>query len=356
MIKKRGENTWWIRIYLGRGSDGTPQYYHETFYAPLKSMAQERERELTKQMKHVAGPKRDIMTLNDWLDRWIEDTADSVSHGTLRGYKAHLRQLKPLLGDLILWELDANKLHERLRGRFDHLKPKTKRNIYATLKTAIKAGIDQKIIPSDALTGFKMPKVPKENRSTLSREEIRLLMNTCDGYKHGLVIRLLCVTGARVSEILGLTWESVDLERGTITIDQSVDIKERRQKDDIKTANSRRTIELDVSTLQLLRLHHQSSKNTTVRPLQRKKSLVFQAQDGRPLRYEAIRKTLRLALKKAGLPLIRVHDIRHSVITLLLDEGTPPILVAALVGQDVATTVGRYAQKTRRGKAISFDG
>jgi len=198
--------------------------------------------------------------------------------------------------------------------------------------------------------------VPKENRSTLSREEIRLLMNTCDGYKHGLVIRLLCVTGARVSEILGLTWESVDLERGTITIDQSVDIKERRQKDDIKTANSRRTIELDVSTLQLLRLHHQSSKNTTVRPLQRKKSLVFQAQDGRPLRYEAIRKTLRLALKKAGLPLIRVHDIRHSVITLLLDEGTPPILVAALVGQDVATTVGRYAQKTRRGKAISFDG
>ncbi|MGE5543626.1 MAG: tyrosine-type recombinase/integrase [Bacillota bacterium] len=222
------------------------------------------------------------------------------------------------------------------------------------MKTTIKAGIDQKLISFDALLGFKMPKVPKENRATLSREEIRLLMDTCVDYKHGLVIRLLCVTGARVSEILGLTWESVSLERGTMTIDQSVDIKERRQKDDTKNSNSRRTIELDARTVQLLRIHQKLMK-TTVRPMKREKSLVFQAQDGRPLKYEAIRKTLRFALKKARLPHMRIHDIRHSVITLLLEEGVAPILVATLVGQDVATTVGRYAQKTRRGKAVCYD-
>ncbi|MGE5543625.1 MAG: hypothetical protein ACM3UW_01500 [Bacillota bacterium] len=50
---------------MGRGSDGKPDYYYETFYAPLKSLAQDRERELMKRLKHAAGPKRDIMTLND---------------------------------------------------------------------------------------------------------------------------------------------------------------------------------------------------------------------------------------------------------------------------------------------------
>lgn len=355
MIKKRGNNTWWIRIYLGRDKNGDKSYHHETFYAPLKSMAQERERELTNKYKRNAGPKRDIMTLDEWFDRWIEDIADTISHVTLRGYKSHLRQLRPLVGDLILWELGSYDLNERMRGKFDHLKPKAKRNMYATLKTAIKAAIANKLVAADALVGFKMPKVPKENRPTINREEIQRLMAVTTQYKHGLVIRMLCVTGARLSEILGLTWEAVDLERGTLTIDQSVDIKERRQKDDTKNSNSRRTVELDATTIQLLQVHQQKSKSATIRPLQREKSLVFQAQDGRPIKYEAIRKTMIYALKKAGLPQMRIHDIRHSVITLLLDEGVAPILVATLVGQDVATTVGRYAQKTRRGKAVSFD-
>jgi len=355
MIRKRGKNSWLISIYLGRDHvTGKELRYTETFYAPMKSLVQERERELRRQLHTPSGPKREIMTLDEWFDEWLERQSEKVTPATLRTYKSHVKSLRPLVGEIYLWDIDGAKLDDILHRNLGYLQPKSRRNLYATLQTAIKAAIKRRLVPTDALIGFELPTVPRKNRPVLSRNDLAILLEVLKGYKHGTLVSLIIVTGARVSEILGLTWDMVDLARGTITIDQAVDIKDRKLKPETKNENSRRTIELDAATVELLENHWRKSGKAIVRPIRRNLGLVFQADDGRPIKYGAVRKTLQLALKKADLPLIRIHGIRHSVITLLLNEGVPPIVVASLVGQDVATTVGTYAQKARKGSAVSF--
>jgi len=353
VVKKRGKDSWLIRIYLGRGVDGKEKYYCETFHAPLKSMAVAREQELKRQLQRL-GPKTGANTLGEWLERWLEDCKDTIADVTWRGYAKHVRRLKPLVGHLHLYTLNTEALRQALRGKLDGLSPRTQRNITDTLRTAIRAGIEARIIPQDALLGWKTVKVPRKDRPVLDREGLLRLAAASEEYKYGLVIRLLCVTGARLGEVLALTWDKVDWERKTITIDRAADTMKRKLKDDTKTFNARRTVVLDEETVRKLAEHRKRQMADSVRPL-RKENLVFQAPSGKPPKYNIILYEFKRALEKAGLLDMRIHDIRHSVVTLLLKEGVPPILVAALVGHNVATTTTTYAQQVKVSKSILLD-
>lgn len=351
MIKKRGKDSWLIKIYLGRGPDGKEKRYVETFRAPLRSMAVARERELKAQFTKV-GRVGEVSTLGEWLDIWLKKHKNNVTPRTFRDYESAVRRLKPIIGRIHLYTLDSFQVMDLLEEELGNLAPKSRKNYYSVLRLAIKAALDRKLVPGDALQGLKSPKIPRKEKPVLTREQLVQVATLASRYKHGLIIQLLCATGARVSEILGLTWNAVDFSRNTITIDQSVDITTRQLKSDVKTKNSRRTIELPPELMQLLKEHKQKTIGKVV-PFNQTNLLVFTV-DGKPVRYNTVRKTWVQILKKAGLPAINIHAIRHSVITLLLNEGVPPIVVAGLVGHDVATTVNTYAQKIHGGKAINI--
>lgn len=347
-VQKRGKDSWFIKIYLGRGTNGKKQFYTETFHAPIKSMALARERELKAQLAKI-GPSQQIRTLNEWFDRWLDLTAGTVTDSTYRCYKSHIKTLRPLVGELQLWDLSADKLIQAIGKNLDPLEPRSRKNLYATLQTAVRRAIEAKLVPYDALAGFKNPRVPKKQKLVLTKEQIYQALSVTDKYKHGLVIRLILLTGARLEEVLGLTWNRIDWKQNAIIIDQTVDTMKRVLKYETKTANSRRTIRLDEETMYLLKQH---KHNQTVRALD-STDLVFRAEDGRPLKYTAVSKTWARIKKAANLPAeITIHGIRHSIVTLLLLQGTPPIMVASLVGHDVSTTVTRYAHQIREGKSL----
>ena len=348
MIKKRGKG-WLIKIYLGRDKDGKQKYYTETFYAPLKSMAQARERELKQKLENL-GPKQGVKTLGEWLDLWLAEKQFQVDSNSWKTYVTYINKIKPAVSDTKLYELNGHELKRRISTYIEDIAPRTQKNIITTLKTAIRAGIEAKVIPQDALLGFGTVKVSRKDRPVLTREDLLRIAQLSERYRYGLVIRLLAVTGARLGEILGLTWDRIDFERNTITIDRTVDVSSRRLKDDTKTPNSRRTIILDTETMSKLMEWKKQSHNKVISL--KNQELVFKSLEGKPLHYGRIHKTFKTVLKQAGLPDMRIHDIRHSVVTLLLKEGVPPILVAALVGHNVATTTSTYAQQVKISKSI----
>ena len=267
MIKRRSANTSLIHtIYLGRWPDGKKQNYHETFYAPVKVLAQEREWELRKQFKsQPSGPAKVAITLGDFTDIFLRDNQDSLAVSTYDTYCYCARTLKPYIGGLHLWTLTGEQLSDALRGKFDHMRPRSRRNLYTFAKTVVRAAVDEKRAPQDALTGFKIPRMPRVDRETLDRDDLARLVEAVGNFRYGLVIRLLALTGARAGEILGLTWDAIDFEHGSITINKSTNARHtQRTNDRPKTENSRRTIFLDTDTMHKISLHKET-QNTEMR-------------------------------------------------------------------------------------------
>ncbi len=347
MIRKRGDNTWQIVIYLGRDANGKEDYYYETFYAPRKSIVQERERELNKQLKTKSGPHRAISTVDDLLLFWLQDLEDrdQAQERTIETYNGHIKKLLPVVGELQLYNLTAFTIQDALKGKFINVSSRTRKNYYSTLRTALRAGYGWGLIPTDITGGIKSPRVETPEKQTLSFEQLQVLLETKD-YKHYLIVRMLIVTGARLSEILGLRWNDIDFETGKISIVQTVDSRNRKTKDRTKTKSSKRNIILDRETLEYLQKKKQAVKVISLKEDER---LVFIGDDGRPMRHRAVELTLHRMLKKADLPKMGLHNLRHSVLTNLNDVGICIADILALSGHADIDSLKTYIHQTKTG-------
>lgn len=163
-------------------------------------------------------------------------------------------------------------------------------------------------------------------------------------------MRLLAVTGMRLGEALGLKWKDISFEHGTIFINRAACTRTRELKDEPKTPNSIRTIPIDEETMSLLKEHFRKTVgNNKIYPLKTKEYLVF-SENGHVLSDDAVRKTVNRILKKAGLDHIRVHDLRHTAASLLIDNGYALPIVALLLGHGSPNTTSRiYTHAVRRG-------
>lgn len=346
MIRKRGENVWQIAIYLGRDADGKKEFQYETFYSPRKSIVQERERELKRQLKKT-GPHQSISTIGGLLLFWLKNFEDlkDVEERTIETYRGHVEKILPVVGSMQLYNLTAFMVQETLKGQFNNVSSRTRKNYYSTLRTALRRGYSWGLLPNDVTAGIIMPRVETPEKEILSFEQIQTLLET-KGYKHYLIVRLLAVTGARLSEILGLRWSDIDFETGKISIIKTVDSRNRKTKNKGKTKSSKRHIIIDKETLEYLLKRRQGIK---VVSLKKDERLVFNGDDGRPMRHRAVELTLHRMLKKANLPKMGLHNLRHSVLTNLHDVGISIADIIALSGHADIESLKTYIHQTKTG-------
>lgn len=149
---------------------------------------------------------------------------------------------------------------------------------------------------------------------------------------------LLGTAGLRIGEALGLRWSDIDLEEGRL-----VRRALQRQRGrglvfvEPKTARSRRLVYLSEVAVEALREQRARSNG----------GLVFVNRNGEPQESGSVTDALKVALDRAGLPRIRVHDLRHTTATVLLEAGAHPKLVQELLGHStVALTLNIYSHLT----------
>lgn len=351
-VRQRGRNSYLIAIYLGRDARGKRRWHRETFRGTEKE-AQHRAAELeVKHRKSRIGP-HGAMTVGEYLERWLVNIEGTVAERTLETYTLQAKHLIAAAGDLALYGLTGFDLETRLKVYFrdQSLAPATVRCIYGVMRTALRRGRDGGVIDGDLAVSLRPPRVPRKERRVLTPEELARLLDVARGYKHHLVIRVLALTGMRLGEALGLRWQDVDLERRTLTVRQSVNVRARKVNDRLKTAASYRTLALDRETVELLVERKRGRGATKVAALG---GLIFCAEDGRPVRAESVRAALGRALRKAGLAHIRVHDLRHTAGSLMLDAGQPLATVSAFLGHSsTATTAAVYSHPVRKGASLA---
>ncbi|MGQ9532447.1 MAG: tyrosine-type recombinase/integrase, partial [Desulfotomaculales bacterium] len=164
-----------------------------------------------------------------------------------------------------LWGLTSGTLQDRLRS----LKgaERTVRDLYCTVRTALRQAAAWGRLTSDPTVGLRVPKAERREPAVLTPEELGRLLDAVRRYRHHLVIRLAALFGLRLGEVLGLEWGDMDFAKGTLSVRRSVDCRRRKVKSEPETAASRRTLTMDPETLELLKAHQEAQKK--VAPLRK---------------------------------------------------------------------------------------
>ena len=293
----------------------------------------------------------DNLKVGEYLERWLVDSVlDTVRPTTYERYEQIVRiHVRPALGSVKLKNLTPVHVRGLYREKLEAgLSARTVQYIHVTLHKALKQAVQDGLIPRNATEAVKAPQVRREEMRPLSAEQVKVLLEVARGDRLEALYVLAIHTGLRQGELLGLKWEDVDLESGTLRVRRTlVTAKGGPVLTAPKTKGSRRSVKLTQDAVEALRSHlkHQLQEIDRAGSLWRENGLMFASESGEPLdrryltscRYKAL-------LKRAELPMIRFHDLRHTCATLLLSKNVNPKIVSEMLGHaSIAITLDTYS-------------
>ena len=292
------------------------------------------------------------LTLGEYLDRWLADSLrGTVRASTCERHEINVRvHINPSLGNVRLKGLTPAHVRGLHREKLDSgLASATVRKIHSTLHKALSQAVSDGLIPRNA-ADVKAPRPAPEEMRPLSEGEACTFLDVAraSGDRFEPLYVLAITTGLRRGELLGLRWEDVDLERGTLRVGRSLVREEGRHTvGETKTRRGRRQVNLTPRTVNALKAHRKRQLEERMRLAETYKDhgLVFSTSIGTPVNPEnLVNRSFKPLLEKAGLPKIRFHNLRHTCATLLLGRGVHPKFVQELLGHaTIAITLDTYS-------------
>jgi integrase len=292
------------------------------------------------------------LSLEKYMDRWLDSIRDIVQEGTYKPYEAITRlHIKPTLGKTKLDRLNALQLQTLYREKLDAgLSPRRVRYIHVTMHKALKDAVRLELVSRNVAEAVTPPRLVKREVQPLTRAQMRSLLEAAKDEKlYGLYV-LAVTTGMRQGELLGLQWKDIDFDTGTLRVNRSV---YNGKVSPPKTNSGRRTIRLSKLAIGALKTHRVSAAKLRI------SEWVFSTGKGTPIsNHNLHNRSWKPLLKRAGLPhSTRFHDLRHSCISLLLGRGVPVKVVSEMAGHgDVSITLSVYGHVLPDMQSTAADG
>ena len=291
------------------------------------------------------------MTVGDYLNRWLNDSVrDSVKQRTLQNYECVVRKhLTPALGPIKLTALTPAHVQGLYRSKLDSgLSAETVRLIHNTLHKALKQAVRWSLVPRNVTEAVQAPRPTKKEIQPLTLDQARILLEEAHGDRLEALYVLAVTTGLREGELLGLRWQDVDLDRGTLRVCQQL----TRTKEGLSFTSPKggrsRSVRLTQSAVKALKSHRKRQVEERLRlaGLWQDMGLVFTSTTGTPLDVGNLRnRSFKPLLEQAGLPpTVRFHDLRHTCATILLSRKTHPKVVQEMLGHStIVQTMDTYS-------------
>ena len=353
-LRKRKDGRWEGRYTAGRDPE-TGKAIYKSVLGKTQAEAKAKLKQAIEEAKGLDAAKVGRYTVGQWMEVWFEHYAKvkvrPSSHQTYRGYIDN--HIKPSIGKIPLEKLtslELQKLYKKLLegGRVERiesrkqskgLSAKTVRNIHQIISSAMKLAQEQKLIASNPAEGCALPRMGHQEMKTLPVEQLHSFLREAKDSGVFELYYLELATGLRRGELLGLKWEDIDLERGDLRVRRQIArINGEVVEAPLKTKNAYRTLPLAEDTVSIL--------------LEQKKKVagspwVFPSSTGGPISPDSVLHMLHRVLKRAGLPRIRFHDLRHTFATLALQNGVDVKTVSGMLGHfSAGFTLDTYAHVT----------
>lgn len=352
-IRKRRDGRWEGRYTAGINPETGKQVFKnvlgktqaEVKEKLAKALAENQKLDFTKQGKYNVA---------QWMDEWFENVCKirvrPSSHQTYRGYID--RHIAPSIGKIPLEKLgamDLQKLYRKLltdgrvartesRNQPKGLSAKTVRNINQVISSAMDFAVAQRILAENPCKAVALPKLEHREMQTIPAAQLVAFLDEAKASGVYELYYIELATGLRRGELLGLKWEDIDLTAGVIRVRRQVSrIDGKIVEAPLKTKNAYRTVTISPQAVEVL--NAQKAKTND--------EYVFPSPSGGPISPDSVNNMLKRVLKRAGIPRVRFHDLRHTFATLALQNGVDIKTVSGMLGHfSAGFTLDTYAHVT----------
>lgn len=380
-IEKRGENTYRFTVSLGRGADGKYKRERKTYTVQQKFTP----KRLKEHLKHeylkfknevesgnYISPQK--MTFEAFVSEWRKKFADNgLSETTLTGHLTRLDvHILPVIGHLDLDKINSMILLDlmsnltRKDGKEGPLSIHTKEDVYKTLKSVFKYAVQWRILTNDPMEGVDKPRDTGQQDSDLNvyePEEVTALFESVqDELFHWRVFLSLAITaGLRRGESLGLEWSDVDFENSRIEIKDTI-VRGRNGPliKSPKTRTSRRLVTLPpfvMEELKQYRVHWLKERlRMGDRWTEKDREWLFCNEDGSHFYPTTPTTWWKRFTERAGVRFIRLHDLRHTSVTLLIAQQVHMKVISERLGHSkINITMDQYGHVLKSADQAAAD-
>jgi integrase len=258
--------------------------------------------------------------------------------------------LAPELGRTPLVKLTPEAVQRYMNRKQEAgLSARTVQYHHAVLRRALNQAERWGLVPRNVARLASPPRVQRPEVRPLTAEQARTFLAATKGDRLAPLYALALGLGLRQGELLGVTWDDVDLEVGTLAVRRTLQrYGGAYHLDEPKTERSRRTIPLPAGLTGVLRAHRARQLEERLRAGPEWEGdawrLVFATERGEPLSPCQLTRRFQAALRAAGLPRQRFHDMRHAAASFMLSQGVPLRVAMEVLGHSqIAVTANTYS-------------
>jgi integrase len=341
-VGQRADGRWYATIAVGHDAHGKRQ----RIYVYGKSKAEVTEKRNAKLRETIPGEAQpNNFTVATYLDHWM--ATKSIRRNTLRAYKWPVQHIKLRMGHVKLAKLAPSQIQALYTLLAKEPSKRLPSMVHEVLRAALTSAVQWRYLTASPMRSVSPPRKPTRAMSILTKEQLAAFVEVARSDRYFALYVTASFVGAREGELLALRWRDVDLTASRIQIKHTLlqpDSKGwEHELGEPKTAQSRRTIDLPQTVVEVLKAHkvQMLSEGFIAGP-------VFCDEDGGWVRISNMqRRHFKPLLEQVEPGLgkrVRFHDLRHGLATYLLEADIHPKKVSTLLGHaNVQTTMKTYS-------------
>lgn len=347
--KTKDDKSW--QIVLDKGVDVNGKRIRE--YITYKGNKQQAKNELAKRIsEYNSGSyiESSKMTVKMLIDQWLTVYGvPQLAPSTVRGYKVNFdKHTIPYIGHILVQKLtgvEIQNMYTQLSKT--GLSPRSVHYVHTTLHEVLEYAYKTRLISLNPANFVSAPKQAKYKAEVYNTDEVTKLLSCAKGTDMEIPLMIDLETGLRRGELLALKWSDINWEARTLIVQRNLVCIDGEYKfGSPKTKSGNRKLLLSESLIEKLRQHR--VKQTEIRlqlgATYQNNDLVCCRDDGNPYHTGSFSHKFANLLKKHGLKRIRLHDIRHTNATLMLENGIPAKIASERLGHSgIAITLDTYS-------------